>query len=75
MLQLAKVKNFWYNINMISKEQINDLAEIIFKLEQEAQLGKDVQENLEKIEVIVSSLNFEDMILLDEYITEKFLTN
>ena len=60
---------------MISKEQINDLAEIVFKLEQEAQLGKDVQENLEKIEVIVSSLSFEDMILLDEYITEKFLTN
>lgn len=56
-------------------KHIKILAQKIADLESEIRLGKDVQENQKKIENIVSSLSFEDMIRIDDYIfKKKFLT-
>ena len=52
-------------------KRIKILAQKIVKAEQEMHLGKDVQENKQKIENIVSSLSFEDMIAVDDYIYRK----
>ena len=52
-------------------KRIKILAQKIVKAETEMRLGKDVQENQRKIENIVSSLSFEDMIAVDDYIYRK----
>lgn len=57
---------------MISKKKIKKIAKQILELENEMQLGKSVQENMQKIEEIVSSLSLGEMILLDEYIQKNF---
>ena len=47
----------------------------IVELEQEILLGKNVQENKQKIQYIMSTLSIEDMFLLDDYISRnKLLT-
>ena len=57
------------------KQRIKILAQKIADLESEIRLGENVQENQKKIENIVSSLSFEDMIRIDDYIfKKKFLT-
>ena len=48
-------------------------AQKIVKAEKELLLGKNVQENQQKIENIMSSLSFEDVLLLDDYIQRKKL--
>ena len=71
-------KNFLYNRIMKDKqsEYIKILAQKIAKAEQEIRLGKNVQENQQKIEDIVSSISFDDMMAIDDYIyREKLLTN
>ena len=40
----------------------------IIELEQEIRLGKDVQKNQQKIQFIMSTLQPEDVFLIDEYI-------
>ena len=64
---------------MMKKKQIKKLAQQI--LEQEAiiadknSLDESVKSAKEKIENIIASLNFIDIILLDDYIMEnKYLT-
>lgn len=49
------------------------VAQKIVKAEKELFLGKNVQENQQKIEKIMSSLSFEDVLLLDDYIQRKKL--
>lgn len=49
------------------------VAQKIVKAEKELLLGKNVQENQQKIEKIMSSLSFEDVLLLDDYIQRKKL--
>lgn len=49
------------------------VAQKIAKAEKELLLGKNVQENQQKIEKIMSSLSFEDVLLLDDYIQRKKL--
>lgn len=49
------------------------VAQKIVKAEKELCLGKNVQENQQKIEKIMSSLSFEDVLLLDDYIQNKKL--
>ena len=58
--------------NKIDK-RIKILAQKIANLESQIQLGKDVQENQKKIENIVLSLSFEDMILIDDYIITNYI--
>lgn len=59
----------------MNKREIKKIARQIFELEKNIELGKDVKENMDKIEEIVSHLSFGELIQLDVYITEKFLTN
>ncbi len=49
------------------------VAQKIVEAEKELLLGKNVQENQQKIEDIMSSLSFEDVLLLDDYIQRKKL--
>lgn len=49
------------------------VAQKIVKAEKELLLGENVQENQQKIEEIMSSLSFEDVLLLDDYIQRKKL--
>lgn len=49
------------------------VAQKIVKSEKEILLGENVQENQQKIEKIMSSLSFEDVLLLDDYIQRKKL--
>lgn len=52
-------------------KHIKILAQKIVDLESEMRLGKNVQENQKKIENIISSLSFEDIIEVDNYIIDK----
>ena len=52
---------------------LKEVANKIYSLELECQEGKNVQENQQKIENIMSSLSFEDVLLLDDYIQRKKL--
>lgn len=54
-------------------KRIKRIAQKIVNLEKELQLGKNVKENQQKIEDIMSSLSVEDMLQIDEYITKKKL--
>ena len=49
------------------------VAQKIVEAEKELLLGKNIQENQQKIESIMSSLSFEDVLLLDDYIQRKKL--
>ena len=52
---------------------IKVLAQKIVKAEKELQLGKNMKENQQKIEDIMSSLSLKEAIRLDTYISEKKL--
>jgi hypothetical protein len=54
-------------------KRIKNIANKIVNLEKEILLGKNVQENQQKIESIVSTLSLEDMLEIDEYILKKKL--
>lgn len=54
-------------------DYIKKLALEIVDLENKIQLGKNIQENQQKIENIMCTLSLEDMLLIDDYITEKKL--
>ena len=57
-------------------KDMKKIAEKIVELEKEMQLDKNVQKNEKKIENILLSLSFEEVLELDEYILkEKLLTN
>lgn len=49
------------------------IAKQIVELEKECQLGKNVQENMAKIENIMSTLSLLDILEIDEYIMKKHL--
>ena len=49
------------------------IAKKISKLENEILLGRNVQENRDKIENIMCSLDFGDIIFIDDYISKKKL--
>lgn len=56
-------------------KKIKQLAEQIFILEKECQLGNNVQENMNKIEQLTQTLSLDEMLEVDTYIMEKkFLT-
>ena len=54
-------------------KRIQSIARSIVDLEKDILLGKDIQESKKKIENIVTSLSFEDMLLVDNYIMSKKL--
>ena len=55
-------------------KRIRILSQKIYKLEQEISQGKNVKTNQEKIENIMSTLSFAEVIELDNYIHKKLLT-
>lgn len=54
-------------------KHLRNIAKKIAKLEQEMTEGKNVQENKDKIENIMCSLDFGDIIFIDNYISKKKL--
>lgn len=68
-------KIFCYNIIMKKvKVKIKDVATTLMTLEKECQLGNNVPENMKKMEQLTSNLSLEDMLKIDEYISQNFLT-
>ena len=60
---------------MKDEKKIKQLAEQIFILEKECQLGNNVQKNMNKIEQLTQTLSLDEMLEVDTYIMEKkFLT-
>ena len=60
---------------MKDEKRLKKIAKQIYNLEQEYQLGKNIQENMNKIEQLIQTLSIEEMFIIDEYIINKnFLT-
>ena len=51
---------------------LKEVANKIYSLELECQEGKNVQENMTKIEEIMSSLSLTEVMQIDEYLNTKF---
>ena len=51
---------------------LKEVANEIYSLELKCQEGKNVQENMTKIEEIMSSLSLTEVMQIDEYLTTKF---
>lgn len=60
---------------MKNKKRIKESAEKIIALEKECQLGKNVQENMQKMQDIMLTLSFEDLLFIDEYIQSQLGKN
>ena len=54
-------------------KHLRNIAKKIAKLEKEIYLGNNVQVNRKKIEDIMCSLDFGDIIFIDNYISKKKL--
>ena len=54
-------------------KHLRNIAKKIAKLEKEIHLGNNVQANRKKIEDIMCSLDFGDIIFIDNYISKKKL--
>lgn len=76
-------KIFQYNKNMKKKNKNKQMkssltaalqkdAEKIYLLEIECQQGRNVKENMAKIEEIMKNYSLLDMLKIDEYLTTKF---
>ena len=55
------------------EKRLIKIANQIVKLEKECQLGKNVKENMAKIENIMCTLSILDILEIDEYIMKKKL--
>lgn len=55
------------------KEKLKEVARIIAELEKECQMGKNVQENMSKMDELVTQFDITDLLLLDEFILENNL--
>ena len=55
------------------KKNIKTIAEEIARLEKLCQSGTNLSENQAKLEQLVCSLSFQEMLAIDEYILEKKL--
>lgn len=55
------------------KEKLKEVAKIIAELEKECQMGKNVQENMSKMDELVTQFDITDLLLLDEFILENNL--
>lgn len=52
----------------MKKKEIRKRAQEIWELEKECQLGKNVQENMEKMYILMSTLSLEDLVAIDDCI-------
>ena len=56
---------------MKSKRELKKISEEIFDLEKEMQTGKNVKSNMDKIEIIMRSLSFDDILTIDQMVSTK----
>ena len=56
---------------MKSKKDLKKISEEIFSLEKEMQAGKNVKSNMDKIEIIMRGLSFEDILTIDQMVSTK----
>ena len=56
---------------MKSKRELKKISEEIFDLEKEMQAGKNVKSNMDKIEIIMRSLSFDDILTIDQMVSTK----
>lgn len=52
----------------MKKKALRKRAQEIWELEKECQLGKNVQENMEKMYILMSTLSLEELVAIDDYI-------
>lgn len=68
--QLENYKNFYYNINMKSKEELKKLAQEIAQLEKIIEKGsiedKSVKSAMSRIEIIMESLSLQEGLELND---------
>ena len=57
--------------NMKSKKELKKISEEIFSLEKEMQAGKNVKSNMDKIEIIMRGLSFDDILTIDQMVSTK----
>ena len=56
---------------MKSKRELKKISEEIFDLEKEMQAGKNVKSNMDKIEIIMQGLSFDDILTIDQMVSTK----
>lgn len=56
---------------MKSKKELKKISEEIFSLEKEMQAGKNVKSNMDKIEIIMRGLSFDDILAIDQMVSTK----
>lgn len=56
---------------MKSKRELKKISEEIFSLEKEMQAGKNVKSNMDKIEIIMRDLSFDDILTIDQMVSTK----
>ena len=56
---------------MKSKKELKKISEEIFSLEKEMQAGKNVKSNMDKIEIIMRGLSFDDILIIDQMVSTK----
>lgn len=56
------------------KKTIQELATELMKIEKECQLGHNLSENISKMEQLIHNLSLEEMLEIDAYIQNYFLT-
>lgn len=56
---------------MKSKKELKKISEEIFSLEKEMQAGKNVKSNMDKIEIIMRGLSFDDILTIDQMVSTK----
>ena len=56
---------------MKSKRELKKISEEIFGLEKEMQAGKNVKSNMDKIEIRMRSLSFDDILTIDQMVSTK----
>lgn len=55
-------------------KKIKQIAEEIILLEQECQQGINISENLQKMEILMRNIPFNELLELNEILEKKFLT-
>ena len=56
---------------MKSKKELKKISEEIFSLEKEMQAGKNVKSNMDKIEIMMRGLSFDDILAIDQMVSTK----
>ena len=56
---------------MKSKKELKKISEEIFSLEKEMQAGKNVKSNMDKIEIMMRGLSFDDILTIDQMVSTK----